>query len=108
MTRLTIISFSAGFDSAIMLNVEMWKCCQFQCCQFQFQPPIFFFVVITLAERMRDNYFQRRHPAGRGGHSLRCFMRSTYSRSSSAPPPSETMMRVRSPLSNVGPEHMPS
>ncbi len=55
MTRLTIISFSCGFDSAIMLNVEMWKCCQFQCCQFQFQPPIFFFVVITLAERMRDS-----------------------------------------------------
>ena len=55
MTRSTIISFSCGLDSAIMLNVEMWKCCQFQCCQFQFHPPIFFFVVITLAERMRDS-----------------------------------------------------
>ena len=54
MTRLTIISFSCGFDSAILLNVEMWKCCHSQCCQFQFQPPIFFFAVITLAERMRD------------------------------------------------------
>ena len=54
ITRLTIISFSCGFDSAILLNVEMWKCCQSQCCQFQFQPPIFFFAVITLAERMRD------------------------------------------------------
>lgn len=43
MTRLTIISFSASLDSAIMLNVEMWKCCQFQ-----FQPPIFFFAIITL------------------------------------------------------------
>ena len=41
-------------------------------------------------------------------HSLPSFMRSTYRRSSSASPPSDTITSVRSPLSSTGPRHTPS
>ncbi len=39
--------------------LPMRKCCQFQCCQFPSQPPIFFFVVVTLAEKSGASYLRQ-------------------------------------------------